>query len=74
MSDMESRSIFVSIAAYRDPDVMNTVADLYLHAYNPNRVFVGLCVQIDLMHDDPRPQLQLHHYVPASVCIIQTLT
>jgi hypothetical protein len=37
--------IFVQIASYRDPDLVNTIADLYLKAKNPKSINVGLCHQ-----------------------------
>lgn len=39
-------TIFVSIASYRDPDCRNTVRDLFAKASFPERVVVGLCLQI----------------------------
>jgi hypothetical protein len=41
-------SIFVSIAAYRDPDVENTIKDLFEKAKNPEEIFVGLVLQDEL--------------------------
>jgi len=40
-----SGSIFVSIAAYRDPDCMNTLRSLFANAREPDRIRVGLCWQ-----------------------------
>ncbi len=37
--------IFVSVAAYRDPDVANTIRSLFERAKNPERVVVGVCLQ-----------------------------
>lgn len=37
--------IFVQIASYRDPDLLNTITDLYLKAKNPNDISIGLCHQ-----------------------------
>ena len=39
-------SLFVSIASYRDPDCQNTVRDLFDKALYPERIVVGLCLQI----------------------------
>lgn len=39
-------TIFVSVASYRDPDCQNTVRDLFDKAAFPQRVIVGLCLQI----------------------------
>lgn len=40
-----SGSIFVSIAAYRDPDCVNTLRSLFATAHEPDRIRVGLCWQ-----------------------------
>lgn len=45
MSTQES--IFVSIACLDDPDIVLTVADIFARARHPERVFVGVCLQID---------------------------
>lgn len=39
-------TIFVSIASYRDPDCQNTVRDLFEKATCPDRVFIGICLQV----------------------------
>lgn len=39
-------TIFVSIASYRDPDCKNTVRDLFEKASFPERVVIGICLQI----------------------------
>jgi Glycosyltransferase (GlcNAc) len=41
------KSIFVSVASYRDTDVQNTVDDLFAKATFPDRVTVGVYLQID---------------------------
>ncbi len=46
--DMQRATIFVSIAAYRDPDTRNTVRDLFNKADHPHRIRVGVLSQIDL--------------------------
>jgi hypothetical protein len=38
-------SIFVSIAAYRDADCVNTVLACFEKAANPNNIFIGICQQ-----------------------------
>eukprot|EP00397_Hematodinium_sp_SG-2012_P021576 GEMP01022301.1.p1 GENE.GEMP01022301.1~~GEMP01022301.1.p1 ORF type:complete len:528 (+),score=82.94 GEMP01022301.1:181-1764(+) len=38
-------TIFVSLASYRDPEVIHTVRNLFSTAAHPERVFVGLCLQ-----------------------------
>lgn len=40
-------SIFVSIPSYRDPECQYTIADLFRKAKQPERVFVGVCWQVD---------------------------
>jgi hypothetical protein len=42
-----TRTIFVSIACFMDPDVINTVADLFRQARHPERISVGICLQHD---------------------------
>lgn len=37
--------IFVSIASYRDPQVIPTIVDLFKKAKNPDQIRVGLCLQ-----------------------------
>ena len=41
-------TIFVSIPTYRDPEVVETIKDLFKKADNPERIIVGVCQQIDL--------------------------
>lgn len=38
-------SIFVSIAAYRDKDCVNTILSCFEKASNPNNIFIGVCQQ-----------------------------
>lgn len=40
-----SKTIFVSIASYRDPELPFTVETLMQNADNPNRVSIGICQQ-----------------------------
>ena len=40
-----SPSIFVSIACFMDPDVIDTVQSLYANALHPEQVSVGICLQ-----------------------------
>lgn len=46
--DVNRATLFVSIAAYRDPDTRKTVQDLLHKADNPHRIMVGVLSQIDL--------------------------
>ena len=39
-------TLFVSIASYRDPDCQNTVRDLFEKAAFPERIIIGICLQI----------------------------
>jgi len=54
--------LFVSIAAYRDRDCPNTIADMFAKARHPERLFIGLCWQFIKPDDEdcdpvgPRPQ------------------
>ncbi|SEP07598.1 Glycosyltransferase (GlcNAc) [Methylobacterium sp. ap11] len=43
--------IFVSIAAFRDPECQRTIADLFAKADRPERVTVGLVRQMDPVED-----------------------
>ena len=42
--------IFVQIAAYRDPELVNTVKDLLQNAKNPNDLVICICNQYDDIH------------------------
>ena len=44
--DPSAETIFVSIASYRDPDCQNTIRNLFERANHPERVFIGLCMQV----------------------------
>jgi Glycosyltransferase (GlcNAc) len=41
----EKDLVFVSIAAYRDPQLIATVKDCLLKAHNPTRLRFGICWQ-----------------------------
>lgn len=43
--------IFVQIAAYRDPECVYTVKNLFEQAAHPERIFVGICNQYDPKED-----------------------
>lgn len=45
MSQDHLKTIFVSIASYRDPDCINTVRNLFEQAAYPHRLAVGICWQ-----------------------------
>lgn len=47
-------TIFVSVAAYRDPECQHTLHSLFSAARHPERVFVGLVWQGDGRDDDAR--------------------
>lgn len=57
--------IFVSIACLDDPDIVDTVADIFAKAKNPDRVFVGACLQIE--PNDPSYQ-SLGGYANVRTC------
>ena len=40
-----NKKIFVSIASYKDFDIVNTIIDCFNKANNPNNVFIGVCLQ-----------------------------
>lgn len=44
-------TIFVSIPAYRDPEVITTLEELFKKAKYPQRVIAGVCQQIDELKD-----------------------
>ena len=44
-SYFSKETIFVSIAAYRDPELVKTIDDLFNMSEFPNRIFVGVCLQ-----------------------------
>ena len=44
--DASAETIFVSVAAYRDADCINTVKNIFEQADHPERIRVGLCEQI----------------------------
>ena len=46
-------TIFVAIASYRDPELVVTINDLYLKAFNKNRIFIGIVEQNDGTFDNP---------------------
>jgi hypothetical protein len=50
-----SMSIFISIAAYRDPQLAPTTADCLVKAQNPDGLRFGICWQ----HGPEEPRLQL---------------
>ena len=59
-------TIFVSIASYRDPDCQNTVCDLFEKALYPERINIGICLQIVpdedkdcLIHTERQQQLRI---------------
>ncbi|MEO0984574.1 MAG: GlcNAc-transferase family protein [Cyanobacteria bacterium J06639_14] len=43
----EKPSIFVHIPAYRDPEILPTLQDLYAQAKDPDNIYVGVCWQYD---------------------------
>ncbi len=45
MPQDQHKTIFVSIASYRDPDCINTVLNLFEQAAHPQRLAVGICWQ-----------------------------
>ena len=51
-ADAGAATIFVSIAAYRDPEAPHTIADLFAKAAHPSRIFVGACFQCGDGDDD----------------------
>lgn len=52
--------IFVNIAAYRDRDCVNTIADLFAKARRPENLFIGVCWQSLSPDDDDVDPLGAH--------------
>jgi hypothetical protein len=52
--------IFVNIAAYRDRDCVNTIADLFAKARWPDSLFIGVCWQSLSPDDDDADPLGAH--------------
>jgi|SaaInlStandDraft_4_1057021.scaffolds.fasta_scaffold00658_19 hypothetical protein len=48
---IEKRTIFVSLASYRDKECPKTLIDLFDKASDPSRIFVGICEQNDFKKD-----------------------
>ncbi len=46
-------TIFVNIAAYRDPETYPTIRDLFEKAANPENIHVGLCWQYNSLTEEP---------------------
>lgn len=68
----DHKRIFVAIAAFRDAECQWTVKDLFDKANNPDRVYIGICMQYEREKDQhlfgvpyPRPdQVRVRHYHP----------
>lgn len=52
MKQLDQASIFVSIAAYRDPQLPTTVRSLLENADHPERIFIGIFNQVHLQKDE----------------------
>jgi hypothetical protein len=60
----EDRTIFISVASYRDDECPNTLNSIYTNAKYPKRIFVGICQQnhisdIDCMYDSNNPNVSI---------------
>ena len=42
---LDQHGIFVSIASYRDPEIVETLKDLYAKAMHPHHLDVVVCLQ-----------------------------
>lgn len=51
-NDINSKTIFVSISSFRDPELIVTLNDLWDKAYNRDRIYVGILQQNDYQ-DEP---------------------
>lgn len=52
LKDNKENNIFVSIASYRDPQLIPTIENLLEKSQNVNRIFLGICLQDDQDHLD----------------------
>ena len=75
--------IFVQIASYRDPDLINTITDLYSKANNPKAISVGLCHQYGedewdnptlFLNRDNIRTLSIHHRLSRGACWARSIT
>ena len=48
---MDQLRIFVSIANYRDPEIVPTLQSLFANAQNPERITAGVLSQVDIQND-----------------------
>ena len=51
IQDAGKAAIFVNIAAYRDPETQATLKDLFAKAAHPERIYAGICLQVDPAED-----------------------
>jgi len=64
---MSVETIFVAIASYRDPECIHTIKNLFDRAEFPDRINVGVCLQLKSSSDQelvipPALQLQVSQY------------
>ena len=45
MGDFDKETIFVSIASYRDSEIIPTMRDLLENVFNSDRIIIGICLQ-----------------------------
>ena len=64
--------IFVSIACFMDPDVVNTIDNCFKQAKNPENITIGVCLQYNLTdtffkkyENHPQVKLKTMHYKEA---------
>lgn len=79
---MNNETIFVSIAAYRDPELEATVKDIFAKAKNPDRVHLGICWQhhvedekpfTDKEHEDNIRVINISHKKSLGACWARSL-
>lgn len=68
MAEVDQK-IFVSIAAYRDPDCLNTVRDLFAKAAAPGRLALGVCWQFKPGEDRPFLDVPEYQSLIRQICI-----
>lgn len=60
----DDRTIFISVASYRDDECPNTLNSIYTNAKYPKRIFVGICQQnhptdIDCLYNTNNPNVSI---------------
>ena len=51
-NDYDSRTIYVAMPSYRDPELLDTIESIFLNAKNPDRIFIGASILYNKTLDD----------------------